>query len=136
MQNAELTGNAAVMAAMLSDDYLGIYSDGTLATKAETLDSLKDGSTHFSEIYIFDRKIRVFGGTAVVTSKARVSGVHDGENVHGLYRYTRVYHHHNGTWKIVSFEASTIRPHGGGHGAEDGSDQGSRPAPAVIPPQS
>ncbi|MEO6964379.1 MAG: nuclear transport factor 2 family protein, partial [Acidobacteriaceae bacterium] len=71
-QKAELTGNTVTLAAMLSDDYLGIYSDGTLATKAETLKSLKDGSTHFSEISIFDRKIRVFGSTAVVTSKARV----------------------------------------------------------------
>jgi len=136
VQNAELTGNTATLATMLSDDYLGIYSDGTLATKTETLDSLKSGSTHFSDISIFDRKIRVFGSTAVVTSKARVKGVREGENVTGLYRYTRVYHRHNGVWKIVSFEASTVHPHGSHHGAEDGADRGSRPAPAVVPPQS
>ena len=109
-QHAELTGDTTVMAQMLADDYLGIYGDGTLATRSETLASVRKGTTRFSSIDTFDRKIRVFGSTVVVTSKARVKGVHDGENLSGLYRYTRVYHRHNDVWKIVSFEASTIHP--------------------------
>lgn len=137
-QHAELTADTTTMAAMLSDDYLGIYADGTLATRGETLDSFKNHATHFREIDTFDRKIRVFGSTVVVVSKARVDGVHDGETVNGLFRYTRVYHHHrNGTWKIVNFEASSIRPHPG-HGSAPGSATG--PAPAdqpdpVVPPE-
>ncbi len=107
-QQAELHGNTAVMANMLSDDYLGIYGDGTLATKAETLANFKNSTIHFTEIDTSDRKIRVFGSTAVVVSKAEVAGVNDGEDISGHYRYTRVYHRINGVWKIVSFEASTI----------------------------
>lgn len=122
VQQAELTGNTTALATMLSDDYLGISSDGTLATKTETLNSLKSGSTHFRQISITDRKIRVFGSTAVVTSKARVQGVRDGENVTGQYRYTRVYHRHNGTWKIVSFEASTMHRRGEGYATESESE--------------
>src|ERR1035437_10916579 len=40
-QQAQLTSNTATMTTMLSEDYLGIYGDGTLATKAETIDSFK-----------------------------------------------------------------------------------------------
>jgi ketosteroid isomerase-like protein len=109
-QQAELTANTSTMATMLSEDYLGIYGDGTLATKAETIDSFKKGTTKFSHIHTWDRKIRVFGSTAVVVSKAQVSGEHDGESLSGYYRYTRVYHRHNGVWQIVSFEASASRP--------------------------
>lgn len=128
-QQAELTANTAVLDTMLSDDYLGIYGDGTLATKAETLDSFKDGTTRFSQIHSWDRKIRVFGSTAVVVSKAQVVGTHDGESLNGTYRYTRVYHRHNGAWKIVSFEASAIHPHKPGHGegTETGTDAGTAP---------
>lgn len=110
-QQAELHANTTVMAGMLSDDYLGIYGDGTLATKAETLANARSGATHFTEIDTSDRKIRVFGTTAVVVSKAEVTGTNDGESISGHYRYTRVYHRINGSWKIVSFEASSIHEH-------------------------
>lgn len=108
LQQAELTGNTTIMASMLSDDYLGIYADGTLATKAETLAGFKNGKVHFTSIDTFDRKIRVFGSTVVVVSKASVVGVDDGENISGDYRYTRVYHRRDRVWQIVSFEASTF----------------------------
>jgi ketosteroid isomerase-like protein len=120
------------MANMLSEDYLGIYGDGTLATKAETIASFKRGTTKFSHIHTWDRKIRVYGSTAVVVSKAQVTGEHDGESLNGYYRYTRVYHRHDGVWRIVSFEASAIRP------PKQDAAQGTESAPAtapVAPPQ-
>lgn len=126
-QQAELTANTATMQTMLSDNYLGIYGDGTLATKAETIESFRSRETRFSQIRTWDRKIRVFGSTAVVVSKADVVGIHDGENLSGLYRYTRVYHRHNGVWKIVSFEASATHFH------ERGNPGGPRPATGTVP---
>jgi ketosteroid isomerase-like protein len=130
-QQAELTANTAAMETMLSEDYLGIYGDGTLATKAETIDSFKKGTTKFSQIHTWDRKIRVFGSTAVVVSKAKVTGEHDGESLSGLYRYTRVYHRHNGVWQIVSFEASASHPPKQGHDAAP--DKESAPTAASTP---
>lgn len=115
LQKAELNADITVMTNMLSDDYLGIYSDGTLSTKTETLANFKNRTTHFTELDTSDRKIRVYGSTAVVVSKARVVGVNDGEDISGVYRYTRVYHRINGVWKVVSFEASTIHEHGHNH---------------------
>lgn len=111
LRQAELDGNTTVIANMLSDDYLGIYADGTLATKGETIASFKSGATHFTQIDTSDRKIRVFGTTVVVVSRAQVAGTNDGEDISGVYRYTRVYHRINRVWKIVSFEASTLHEH-------------------------
>ncbi len=135
-QQAELTGNTATMANMLAEDYLGIYGDGTLATKAETIDSFKNGTTKFSHIHTWDRKIRVYGSTAVVVSKAQVTGEHDGESLSGLYRYTRVYHRHNGVWQIVSFEASASHPPKPGQAAAPGTESAPTTAPVpAAPPQ-
>ena len=114
-RQAQLDANTTVMANMLSDDYLGIYSDGTLATKAETIAEFKSGAAHFTEINTSDRKIRVYGTTAVVVSKAQVVGKDHDQDVTGLYRYTRVYHRINHVWKIVSFEASTLQEHHNPH---------------------
>ncbi len=114
-RQAELDANTTVMANMLSDDYLGIYSDGTLATKAETLAGFKSGAIHFTKMDTSDRKIRVFGTTAVVVSTAEVAGTNHGDQISGRYRYTRVYHRRNSVWKIVSFEASTLHEHRHSH---------------------
>lgn len=134
-QQAELTGNTATMATMLSEDYLGIYGDGTLATKAETIASFKRGTTKFSQIHTWDRKIRVFGSTAVVVSKAHVTGEHDGESLSGYYRYTRVYHRHNGVWQIVSFEASASHPPKQRQDAAPGTESAPTTAAPAAPPQ-
>jgi ketosteroid isomerase-like protein len=133
-QQAELTANTATMTTMLSDDYLGIYGDGTLATKAETIDSFKQGKTKFSHIHTWDRKIRVFGSTAVVVSKAQVTGEHDGESLNGYYRYTRVYHRHNGIWQIVSFEASASHPPKQGQTAGPGAESAPTTTPVPAAP--
>jgi ketosteroid isomerase-like protein len=131
-QQAELTANTSTMATMLAEDYLGIYGDGTLATKAETIESFKKGTTRFSHIHTWDRKIRVFGSTAVVVSKAQVTGEHDGESLNGLYRYTRVYHRHNGVWQIVSFEASASHAPQDEHNHAAGATTPT-PSPTVAP---
>jgi ketosteroid isomerase-like protein len=110
-RTAQLNGDTAVMSSMLSDDYLGISGDGTLATKAETIAAVKSGAVRFTQMNVSDVKIRIYGTTAVVVSKAQVKGTKDGESISGVYRYTRVYHRVNGIWKIVSFEASALRTH-------------------------
>lgn len=107
-QRAELESNTTIMSSMLADDYLGISANGRLSTKTETLDSFKTGSIHFSAMNTADRKIRVYGSTAVVVSRAQVTGSQQGQDLSGHYRYTRVYHRENGVWQIVSFEASRI----------------------------
>ena len=111
LQAAQLDGNVGVMANMMADDYVGISPEGTLKSKTETLASFKSGALHFTAMDAGDRKIRVYGGTAVVVSKVKVTGTHDGKDVSGTYRYTRVYHFDGTNWKIVSFEASQIPDH-------------------------
>ena len=54
--------------------------------------------------------MRFYGTTALVTSRAEVSGTSPEGDFSGSYRYTRVYvRQPDGKWQIVSFEASRIR---------------------------
>ena len=54
--------------------------------------------------------MRFYGQTALVTSRAEVTGFTGEGDISGSYRYTRVYARDaKGVWKIVSFEASRIR---------------------------
>ncbi len=112
-RNAMLKADIAAMSALLADDYMAITPYGTLQTKEETLANLRSGATHLAALTIFDRRVRFYGTTALVTSRADVSGTNAGEDISGNYRYTRVYaRDKQGKWKIVSFEASRIRSPG------------------------
>lgn len=107
---AILRGNITAMDALLAEDYMAITPNGILQSKDQALASLRSGTLHFKSIDLSDRKIRLYGKTALVTSRAEVSGGGPDGDVSGSYRYTRVYvMDQRGVWRIVSFEASKIR---------------------------
>jgi ketosteroid isomerase-like protein len=109
-RNAVLKGDVSAIDALLADDYMAITASGTLETKEKTLANLRAGVNHFTTIDLSERKLRFYGTTVLVTSRAEVSGVSGGRDISGSYRYTHVYARDAaGKWKIVSFEASRIR---------------------------
>jgi ketosteroid isomerase-like protein len=109
-RTAVVQNDVATINRLLADDYLGINPDGTLETKADALAQRRSGTVKISIIEPDNVKVRVYGDTAVVTSRVDVQG-HDGErDISGRYHYTRVYSHRSGEWKIVSFEASRVPP--------------------------
>jgi ketosteroid isomerase-like protein len=108
-RTAALTSNSSAMNSLLADDYTAITANGTLQTKQDWLDGLRSGRVHFTTLNFSDRKVRFYGNTAVVTSRAQVQGTTGSGTLDGNYRYTRVYvRNSQGKWKIVSFEASRI----------------------------
>ena len=115
-RNAVLKGNIAAMDALLADDYMAITPTGILQSKEQALANLRAGTVHFNAIDLSDRKIRLYGTTALVTSRAEVTASGADGNVSGSYRYTRVYvKDPRGVWRIVSFEASRIKEPGDHH---------------------
>lgn len=109
-KDAVVHHNATVMESLLADDYLAITSNGTLQSKEQTLANLRAGTLRIGSIAFSDRKVRFYGQTALVTSRAEVSGTAPDGDISGSFRYTRVYvKDDHGDWKIVSFEVSRIR---------------------------
>ena len=109
-RDAIMHRNVQAMDGLLADDYVAITANGMLQSKEQTLANLKSGVLHFDTLELSDRKVRFYGQTALVTSKAEVRGNRADGEISGSYRYTRVYvRDATGAWKIVSFEASRIR---------------------------
>jgi ketosteroid isomerase-like protein len=112
-RNAVLHGNTTAMDTLLADDYMSISPTGILQSKEQALANLRAGNVHFTSLDLSDRKIRLYGTTALVTSRAEVTGKGPEGDFSGSYRYTRVYvKDARGVWRIVSFEASRIRESG------------------------
>ena len=109
-RTAVIQNDVATVNRLLADDYLGINPDGTLETKADALAQQRSGTMKIASIDPDNVKVRVYGDTAVVTSRVDVVG-HDGDrDISGRYHYTHVYSRRSGDWKIVSFEASRMLP--------------------------
>jgi len=107
-RQAQLNNDVGVMDRLLADDYIGISATGTIETKAEALALRRAGTLHITNLDLDDLKVRLYGDTAVVTSRAELAGTNGAADISGKYRYTRVYSRRFGQWKIVSFEASRI----------------------------
>lgn len=108
-QQAMLDDDVPAMDNLLSDDYLGISSTGEVFTKVQQLDHMRDRQFVITGLETSDRKIKLVGDIAIVTSLAQVEGTIDGQTLHGLYRYTRVYQRlPGGIWKITNFEGTPI----------------------------
>jgi ketosteroid isomerase-like protein len=109
-RTAILKGNATALATLLADDYTAITAKGAIETKDQAINSLRAGGLQLTTLAISDRKVRIYGSTAVVTSLAELAGNRNAQEVSGRYRYTRVYvRNQAGQWKIVSFETSRIQ---------------------------
>ncbi len=107
-RQAQIDNNVAVIDRLLADDYVGISANGNIETKSQTIAQRKAGTIRITQLDLDDLKVRLYGDTAVVTSKADLQGVNGQSDISGRYRYTRVYNRRLGQWKIVSFEASPI----------------------------
>jgi len=105
-RQAQLSNDVGTMDRLLADDYIGISASGTIETKAEALALRRAGTLHITTLDLNDLKVRIYGDTAVVTSRADLEGTNGTSTISGRYRYTRVYNRRLGQWKIVSFEAS------------------------------
>ncbi|MES2390063.1 MAG: nuclear transport factor 2 family protein, partial [Acidobacteriota bacterium] len=90
-RTAELTGDAAAMDKLLSDDYLGITGNGQVVTKLQQLDHMRTRTLAIDQLDITDVKIKRLGNVAIVTSQAQIDGTSEGQPLHGRFRSTRVY---------------------------------------------
>ncbi len=105
---ALLSGNTNALSALISDTYVGIGPNGTIFNKTEEIQATASGENRFQRLHLEERKIRIYGTTAVVTSKVLVQGFYANQPVLGEYRYTRVWSFEDSRWRVVSFEANRI----------------------------
>ena len=108
LTDANKKGDAAFLEKNLSNDFINIFGSGQMATKAEVVNGYKSGQWKYDTIDVKkDRKVRVYGNTAIVTSEAYAKGHRGSTVVMGTYRRTLVFvKMKNGQWQLVTFQAT------------------------------
>lgn len=111
-RQAQLKADTDTLGKLMADDYIGISATGMVQTKQQMVERVMNRKLNVTRMDVDDQKVKIINGsTAVVTSQVDVDGEMDGRPLHGKYLYTRVYARQpNGSWKVVNFEATRIRP--------------------------
>jgi len=106
--DANKKGDCAFFEKNLSSDYIHIFGNGQMSTKAEAVNACKSGQMKWDTFDLKkDRKVRVYGNTAILTSEAVVKGHRGSIEVIGTYRRTTVFvKMKNGQWQLVTFQAT------------------------------
>ncbi len=108
-RTATLASDPTEIDKLLSEDYVGISWTGQVNTKAMQLDRLRAHNVVLSRLDLSDVKVKIIGPIAIVTSIAQIDGTNDGKELHGAFRYTRIYQRMpSGAWKITNFEATRV----------------------------
>jgi ketosteroid isomerase-like protein len=95
------------LAKVYSDDYMLVRSDGSVLNKQEILRELRGGLT-FQLIELEQKKVRVYGTTAVLTGESKTVGSRDGKEVRAHFRLVAVYAQKGNRLELVHFQSTSL----------------------------
>ena len=101
---AQQKADTAALGRIWADDFTFTSSSGEIQTKAQRLAEIKSGELKFDSISMDDVQVRIYGDTAVVTSRGTVKGKRRGQDLTGQSRGMSVYVKKQGRWQIVAVQ--------------------------------
>lgn len=99
----------AAIAANMAEDFRQIDARGNVETKASFIAGLVTPDLALDPYTVEDFEVRVYGDTALISGRTRMTGRNQGQPFSTHYRYIDVYVKRRGAWKIVSVQISPIK---------------------------
>ena len=93
------------LAAIYSDDYMLVRPDGSVLSKEEVLKDLRVGELEFKQIEVADVKVRIYGGSAILTAASRTVTSRHGKEAKSHIRLVAVYVSDQGRLRLVHFQS-------------------------------
>lgn len=104
----QLNHDAAAMEKMLDEDFVLTDYDGSLLTKNQFLDSIKDMNVKLTLEMSEGMKLHQHGNTVVITGATREKGTQGGKAFAHNGRFTDTWVRKNGTWLCVASHLGVI----------------------------
>ncbi len=108
MIEAQLKADISYFEKYYADDAAIIHGDGEPFTKAKEIADLKSGSLRYDLNEVREKKIHVYGDTAVVAFLISYKGTVSGKPFSGDLRRTVVWVKQNGNWNIVAYQVTRL----------------------------
>ena len=101
--------DAAAIAANVAPDFAQIESGGAVIGRDEFVKDLLDPALRIDPYKVEDFGVRVYGDTALLTGRIRMTGSAEGKAFNSHFRYIDVYVKRDGAWKVVSIQITRMR---------------------------
>jgi ketosteroid isomerase-like protein len=98
----------AAIEANMADDFRQIDGRGNVETKASFVEGLVSPDLVIDPYTVEDFDVRLYGDTALLSGRTRMTGRYQGQPFKSHYRYIDIYVKRGGAWKIVSVQISRI----------------------------
>ena len=103
-------GQADDLAKILDDSYQHTHGTGLVESREEFLGALRSGARKYEPIQLEEMKTRLFGECAIVSGKFALKVSIKGKMMEGVNRFSFVVVQTPQGPKIVSFQATAIKP--------------------------
>jgi ketosteroid isomerase-like protein len=98
------------IAGNMADDFRIIDGYGNVDGKAAFVRDIMDPKLTIDPYEVEDFEVRLYGDTALLSGRTRMTGRHDGKPFTSNYRYIDIYVRRGADWKIVSVQITRIPP--------------------------
>lgn len=100
--------NRAAIEANMADDFRNIDGNGAIADKQAFVRDLLDKDLQIDPYTVEDFDVRIFGDTALLSGRTRMTGRYQGKPFSSHYRYIDIYVYRNGAWRVVSVQITKM----------------------------
>ena len=101
--------NPTAVAANVAPDFAQIESGGAVIGRDEFIKDLLDPALRIDPYKVEDFGVRVYGDTALLTGRIRMTGVSEGKPFVSHFRYIDIYVKRDGAWRVVSIQVTRMR---------------------------
>jgi hypothetical protein len=106
---AIVKADVAFLERVLHADYTHIRSSGAIENRAQYLENRKTGRVALEALTVDEIKVRLYGDTAIVTTR----GAHKGKDQQGAFEsqvlVTRVFLRRDGRWQLATTQGTSTR---------------------------
>lgn len=95
--------------ANMADEFRQIDGDGDVVAKAEFVQELVSEKLTIHPYTVEDFEVRLFGDTALLYGRTKMTGQFNGKPFTSHYRYIDVYVRREGKWRIVSVQITRLK---------------------------
>jgi ketosteroid isomerase-like protein len=100
--------DVAAIATNMADDFRNIRNNGSVVDKATFLRDITAPELVIDPYTVEDFDVRIYGDTALLSGRTRMTGRDSGKPFVAHYRYTDVYVRRDGVWRVVSVQTTPI----------------------------
>ena len=102
--------DVAFIEALLADEFIATYEDGSQGDKARELELTTEFNQQMESAIQDEFTVRVYGDTAVVWFRLHLVGIRQGQRAEVTFRYTDVWVLRDGRWLCVSTHSTKVNP--------------------------